>query len=347
MKSVFLFAAMVAVGVGTASAASSVVYTCASNVDTTQAGTCTYLNTTLASLYTSTFNNVQANIYIEQSASFGLGASQTYFNFVTYSAYRNAILATASGDAVDTGAKAALLTIDQTAYGANNVEITSALGSALGFTGLTGITSGGASCIIGSGPCYNGIIYISTPGALPGGQTLYWDQTGGFIPGNAYDYYSVVQHETDELLGTASCISTQGASLTNACGTGSNTAAAIDLFRYNSAGNLAMNNALASVAPGAYFSYDQGVTNGAAGATFNTLSNGHDYADFTQNCAHVQDAVACLGTVLNITSDGNAEINMLNAVGYNTNATPEPGTWLLLGGGLIGLAGGRKRFSQQ
>jgi hypothetical protein len=104
---------------------------------------------------------------------------------------------------------------------------------------------------------------------------------------------------------------------------------------------LAANNAYIGTGTGpvqsnAYFSYNGGVTNGAAGALYNTLSNGDDYADFTSTCAHVQDGIGCPGASFDITNDGNSEINILDAEGFNL-ATPEPGTWILFAGGLAVL----------
>ena len=77
-----------------------------------------------------------------------------------------------------------------------------------------------------------------------------------------------MEHETDEVLGTSSCISTQGPSLTDACG-GSDPSA-VDLFRYNGSGN----RVLIDTTPGAYFSYNGGVSNGVPdGAFYNTISD--------------------------------------------------------------------------
>jgi hypothetical protein len=75
---------------------------------------------------------------------------------------------------------------------------------------------------------------------------------------------------------------------------------------------------------------------------YNTLDNGDDYPDFVTNCSggpgsfSVQDAQGCPGTDggLNITNDGGAEINILNAVGYElvpgSTSVPEPHTLFLL-----------------
>jgi hypothetical protein len=60
----------------------------------------------------------------------------------------------------------------------------------------------------------------------------------------------------------------------------------------------------------------------------------------------VQDAEGCSGVDagISILNDGGAEINILNAVGYDvksssTTATPEPGTVAMLRLGLLGMAG--------
>ena len=83
-------------------------------------------------------------------------------------------------------------------------------------------------------------------------------------------YFTVVEHETNKVLGTASCIDTTTGVLTDACGGAR--VSAVDLFRY-----LAGNPVFSDTTPGAYFSFDGGVTNIA---TYNTLANGDDYADF-------------------------------------------------------------------
>jgi hypothetical protein len=336
----------------TTASAAGITYTCDSSVDATATGTCTYLNSTIAGLYGSTFVNANASIYIEQGIT-GLGGSETAESYVTYSDYLSALTNTASGGFIDTSALAALHSLDTAVYGSDNVVMTSALAGALGFTGLSGVTANFADCTIGvDSGCYNGVIIITTRDHLLSetGQSLYYRQLGG-SQANAYDYYSIVEHETNEILGTVSCISTQdGGLLSDPCDAGvyatagTGTPSAIDLFRFNAVGSLARNNAyigLNQAPPGAYFSYDGGATNGADGAFFNSVANGHDYADFAASCTWVQDATGCLGQSVDITTDGNAEINMLDAVGYNM--APEPGTIVLFAAGLAGIAA-RRRF---
>ncbi len=313
----------------TGASAGTISYTCASNIDSAgPSTTCANLNTTIAGLYSKAFSNANASIYIQYGTT-GLGESTSGFlNLFSYSAYRAALAATASNDAIDIAALASLPASEPALYNGGKIEITSALGEALGLSGLVGTTALGGACLLGGAGCYNGIITITNPPALTASnQALYY--RNGPQPGNAYDFFSVVEHETDEILGTSSCVDTSGSSLSDGCG--GSRAAAADLFRYNAGQRV-----FESTTPGAYFSYDGGATNGAGGAVYNTAPNGDDFADFVSNCAHVQDALGCLGGSLDITKDGGAEINILDAVGYNRTATPEPGTWAMM---LVGFSG--------
>jgi len=209
--------------------------------------------------------------------------------------------------------------------------------------GLTGITSSGGACSFPSAGCYNAIVTVTNNPSTP----LYYDNLGGTETSNAFDFYAVVQHETDEVLGTSSCITTQTTPLSDECdfGNARGTPSAVDPFRYSSPGSLVLDSSL-STTPGAYFSYNGGATNGANGNIYNTLDNGDDYADCVSSCPgtlSVQDAEDCPGNDagLNILNDGGAEINILNAVGYDlaapSNPTPEPGTMALLGVAIAAL----------
>jgi hypothetical protein len=320
--------------------AGTVTYTCDPTIDAAVAGTCAYLDSTVAGLYSSTFSNANASVYITYGAT-GLGQSTQFLNFVTYNQYRTALIADSSGDAVDVGAIASLPAVEPAIYNNGDVNVTAALGSLLGLpvTGITTPATGENACTLGTLGCYDAIITLATPASLAGnGQGYYYRQNGGSAANNQYDIYSIVEHETDEVLGTSSCIDTT-ATLTDNCG--GTSPSAVDLFRYNVGGRV-----LIDTTPGAYFSYNGGATNGADGAIYNTLANGDDYADFASNCSFVQDATGCLGQSLDITTDGGAERNILDAVGYNLNvvsATPEPMTLNLLGASLAILFAFRRR----
>jgi hypothetical protein len=316
--------------------ASGISYTCDPTV---AAATCTTLNTTIAGLYNRVFSNANADIYIQYGTT-GLGQSTTGFtNQISYSTYINALQAEAGPGTLRADAIASLPATEPALYGGAPIDITSALGTALGITGLNGTTAGGAICTVGTSGCYNGIITITNDPS-----TLLYYRNGAIDPA-AYDFYSVVEHETDEVLGTSSCIGTTGPSLANGCS--NNAASAVDLYRFNGGSRVFLDDT-----PGAYFSYDGGVTNGADGALYNTLANGNDYADFISGCPAtplVQDGTACPGFAgLDITNDGGAEIRLLDAVGYNlttTSAVPEPTALWLFGAGLPALAIYQRRRS--
>ncbi len=335
MKNIFKIPALIGLVVligARLAGATGITYVCDPSIPTSE---CTTLNTTIAGQYASTFSNANASIFITFGNT-GLGSSSQYLNFVSYSTYRTALTADSSGDAVDTAALASLPVTEPAIFDGGNIEVTSALEEALGLGTGAGATSSLGYCAIpGSAGCYNGVITLATPSMVAEyGQGYYYGT--GIQAANEYNINSIVEHETDEILGTASCIDTTGANLADGCG--GTIASAVDLFRYQAPGTRVFE----STTPGAYFSYNGGVTNGADGAIYNTQPNGNDYADFTQNCQFVQDDEGCLGSTQYITTDGGAEINILDAVGYNLNeqpaATPEPATLSLFGSGLLGIA---------
>jgi hypothetical protein len=302
------------------------------------------LNTTIAGQYSSTFTDASANIYIQYGTT-GLASTSAFTNDVTYAAYVAALVANPNMDSLQVAALTSLNNYAATPYGAGNVAITDALGTALGFGSLMGVTSMGAGCSFPSSGCYNAVVTVTNDVGTP----LYYDNLGGAEPSDAYDFYAVLEHETDEVLGTASCIDTNVA-LSNPC-TDPGEPSAVDLFRYSSSGNLVLDSSLSTTA-GAYFSYNGGSSNGANGFVYNTIANGEDYADFLATCPggplSIQDAEGCPGNDAGqtIRNDGGAEINILNAVGYDlvqTTATPEPGTLILFAGGLVTIVGLRKR----
>jgi hypothetical protein len=351
LESLFLWFALC---FSTPAVAGSVNFTCDSSIAADgPAGLCNYLNNTIAPLYNSTFTNANANIYIEFSNNNGLADSTTGFvNLVNYSTFRNAL-----DDESTDPARSFVPVVEPGIFDRDEVEVTSALAEALGITTVAGggpvlgITAGtnppdgdidGTSCTTyatpGSG-CYNGIIQLNIPSDLQsesGGQGYTYRSLGGSTTGTTsnYDFFSVVEHETDEVLGTASCIETTAKNNT-ALANPSDCAAAVDMFRYTSAGVRTFD----TTGTNGYFSADGGVTD-FDGNTFNDQANGEDWSDFIDpsNCAFVQDVQGCLGQSLDITTDGpggtaGPEIAMLNAVGFDL-ATPEPGTPGLFGFGI-------------
>lgn len=291
-----------------------VTYTCDPTIDARQTGLCNTLNTTIAGLYSKTFTDANAQIFITFGNT-GLGSSAQYLNYISWNQYINALTTRAnnSGNTIQKAAVAALNAYASPLYKNGQVEITTAFGRSLGFSGMTGSTAKGDPCTPGTPNCFDAVVTITNDKTT----TLYF--RSGTEPRDAYDFFGTVEHETNEVLGISSCIDTTGTVLANSCDNGA--PAAIDLFRYSAAGKLVAINSL-STTPGAYFSYDGGTTNGANGVPYNTLSNGSDYHDFAGTCPgkqHIQDAEGCPGNDANIdiTNDGGAEINSLTALGYN------------------------------
>jgi hypothetical protein len=321
--------------------ASTVSYTCDPDIDADSGvSLCAALQTTVAGLYNNTFSNTTASIYIQYGNNGGLGGSSQSINSVSYPSYRSALAShEGPGDANDVTAVASLPSSEPATFSGGNVYLSTALAQALGFTLLTaGMTSAGTFCSTpGVGNCYNGVITINDPTDLAsetGGQGYYYrGLSGGPQTGSEYDFFTIAEHETDEILGTLSCIGTSAGAAADVCG-GSNAAAA-DLFRYSAAGN----RTFVSGGNGgtAYFSLDGG---NSIVTTYNNTPDGQDFGDWSTSCQHVQDATGCPGQSFDITNDGRPEIIVLDALGYNLNpvTVPEPGTIGLLGAGLALLA---------
>jgi len=278
-----------------------ITFTCDPNIDGTVPGLCNTLNTTTAALYNNTFSNANAAIYI-QFGSTGLGSNTGYENFVPYSVYVAAAGMNAGASAIQTAAANALRTYAAPIYGKGMVNLSAALGASLGIAGMYGTTSTGNYCNYPGPSCYAGIVIVSD-------KARFYYRTGT-PAANGFDFFTTVEHEVDEVLGTSSCIDTTGPTLSNGCMAG--VPAAVDLFRYSGLGKL-VNVSSLSTAQGAYFSYDGGTSDVAPGLFYNSLSNGDDYADFASACPaavyYVQDAAACggQGYGLDITNDGNVE----------------------------------------
>ena len=325
-----------------------VVYVCDPNVPTS---VCNYLNTTVAGYYNNIFTNANANIYIKFGTT-GLGGSDGFINLVHYTPYVAAMTNKPVKSSIQASALSAINTYATPAYGTQNIMgISVSLGSALGFTGLIGINSAETtSCTPYTSGCYNEVITVADAASqAQGGFSLYYDDQGGTEAANQYDFYAVVQHETDEVLGTSSCISTQNSSgLADECDgpvSGSNgIPSTVDLLRYSSPGKLALDTA-PSTAAGQYYSFDGGVHYGIGGdggspKVYNTLDNGDDFADYissSPDCGTnqaVQDAEGCPGedAGLTILNDGESEITILNTDGFDIPesvlTSPAPGSTL-------------------
>jgi hypothetical protein len=352
MKRHLLFLTMAALG-ATLPAFASLTYTCDPNIDTTQAGTCAALQgSTVAGVYNGIFgNSITSSVYVKYAPIGGYGES--FFNVtpVPYSVYYAALLIH------DPAAASTLTAVDPLiAYGNTDqdVDITPALASALGIVfggaNTAGVLSDGiTSCTIGvTAFCYSGVVEI-----LSGQPFDYPLSPADSV--NGLDFFSIVEHETDETLGTISCIGTNGSSQPyDQCTPNNNPNAIVtdaapgDLFRYASAdGTRSFLNADSGST--AYFSNDGGVT---LMTHYINSPNSGDYGDWDYfadgSVIFVQDAAASNGTY-DISTDGpggkpGPEVALLNAVGFTD--VPEPRSIALLGASLAALiaAGmGRRR----
>jgi hypothetical protein len=324
----------------------SISYTCDPTITGSAAGDlnlpCATLNSTLDAIYNAAFTDANASIYIALSTTSSLGENVHLNNGVPYAAYLAALQTHDPGDP-------ALASLPATnPYGTGDIALTNSLLSALGGTPTTGIsdtstTSNFVTCTIGTPGCFDAILWVNDGGSV----SNLWFRTGT-QGASQYDFYSVVEHETDEVLGTSSCLQNgtglDGCESPASAPSANSNVSAGDLFRY-----VCGSTARSFIDTGsACFSINGGVTDLK---TYNNIAaNGDDFGDWAPpDCSNVQDAVGCLGPVPGFQHDiaPNAEIALLNAVGYSLNtqsSTPEPGTLGLLGASLVALALGRKRF---
>jgi uncharacterized protein (TIGR03437 family) len=273
---------------------SGIVYTCDLTITEVSATACDTLNTTIAALYSRAFTNANASIYVTLG-SVELGQSNFGYNFFDYSSFRNALTAAASGPNDNTAIANSLPEVNP--FGDDSVDVVNPLQRALGLSS--------APCLAAAG-CYDGTITISNT------EPLYFRT--GVISSDQYDFFTVVEHETDEILGTAAlCCGSTGIVFP------------ADYFRYHSDGTRSF----------AYGSNDACSSSGSTNACFsidgmhmlqqyNNLNNGQDTGDWVYDCAHplLQDYANCSGTAGVDISPG-AEILVLNVVGY-TLVPPSP-----------------------
>lgn len=327
-------------------ARAALVYTCDANITAVGQG-CNFLNTTIQNLYTSTFNDVNASIYIKLGAT-DLGASTSALNDVSYTGatgYYSALKLdrTTADDNTAVGtlnaaAPPAGLPADMTLTNANVRAL-----PGLGITPADGFDKNGNACLLVNAGCYDGVITISQ--AKNTGNQLWFRQ--GAQGANQFDFYAVVEHETDEVLGSGSCaFDNNGAAPAGFC---NGRFAPDDLFRRKNNGTIAFgaqgSNAVCNPAGpnvnNACFTIDGGTTMIVGMNNILNGANTNDAGDYSTNCAHVQDAAGCLGGgQFNVS--GGFELKELDVIGFTQ--APEPAAELMIGLGLAALGIARARF---
>jgi len=256
----------------------------------------------------------------------GGGGSQWFTATSTYSAFYNALLANSSGNATDTSAIGSLgggpHTINPVT-GSGNMVMTTTLASLLGLDSQVSGTF--ASC---GGLAANACVTLSQAALNAGGSPL-------------AGLNGIVQHEVNEVLGTASNLPNGGGALPD-------DPLAADLYRYSALGvrSFAFNvstDVPCSGSPTAYLSVDGGATNLNS---YNNCNNGGDYGDWIgTDGLQVQDAFGpdSQAASMNLSAP---EVVLLDSVGYNFGAAaavPEPSTMVLMLGGLAMIPLLRKR----
>jgi hypothetical protein len=298
-------------------------------------------------------NSATVNIYF-QFGTTGLGESSTEQVNVPYGAWVGALGSTASGS--NSYAQSAYSVLNSSdplaADNSGFVTLTNGNARALGFSVATP-NNPGVNCVSTPTPTNPANIVCGNDATITIGSTQPYEYNQTATPGD-YDFYGVVEHELDEVLGIGSELNELNANGHTSIPTGT-TFAVEDYFRYACGSNGASDVTL-STTDNVCFSGNGGASD-VAGAQFYQEANGSgDYNDWiwgsggASTCppttAYVQDAFACANdapsSYVGINSPEGA---VLQTLGYNASqqSVPEPGTFGFCGlamGGIVLLRSG-------
>jgi hypothetical protein len=267
------------------------------------------INNAIANLEAAFSDPIEVDIKFQEGS--GLGSSSTFFlGGVSYALYCADLVADKKSandtTAMNVLAPGGVCPTNNPVTGDSTINVKTANLRAVGIA-----TPGH-----GSGAGLDGTITLNTALTFPGS------------PGSSLTYSLIVvaEHEIDEVLGLGSTLPG---------GNGPNVGAATlgdpfpeDLFRFTG-GSRTLSSGSCGSLPTAFFSIDNNATQLAQ---FNNACNGGDFGDWASSgSAQVQDAFATPGATPAL---GN-EITALDVIGFDAVSAPEPGTYLLVGTGLL------------
>lgn len=267
-------------------------------------------NAYAATQFTGRFTDpIHVNIKVEAVAGTGtLGSSSTFISNIPFATLRARTLADATtlNDATATGIGGSFSSAVDPVGGSHNWWVSTAQAKALGYTADNSVTSDG-TFRFGTGFNYT---YDSNNRAVAG----------------KIDFIGVAMHEMSEIMGR---IGNMGGAIA-----GSPAYMMMDLFHYTGAGVRGLNSGA-----GRYFSIDNGTSNLKA---FNNASGlGGDLADWANGANDSFNAFSTSGVLNDFTA---VDLRIMDAIGYDLAAVPEPSTYLA--GALLLLPFGLHGFRQ-